>query len=610
MKTLQIYKLIVAYIFLQLLVECTYAQETQLFTNEKRAEYILSFSKNVTWQSASFQTFTIGLVASDSLLYFRLQQQAESIKTLHNKPIRIQLYESLAAVKPCQVLFVMYNSSIRIDAVYAALVHNQTLLLTENFPFSKSMINFTVVNGKRNYEINEQKLAESNLKVNPLLLKYAVKTKEDWEALYAKTEALLVKEQVENVEKTQIIEKQTQHISSQEQTIQNLKLSIEQQKKELLLLSNAVDAKQLELQKTMVEISTRSSELEIQELQLASLNKNIKQQQSILREQATLIHAQEKTLDVQSNKIETQKSIIYLIAIILIVIGTLGYFIFRLYRKTKRINLLLHLKNEEIKKQNEQIAWQNKEITDSIVYARRIQHAILPPQEIISQTISEHFILFKPRDIVSGDYYWMTQIQNKIIITAADCTGHGVPGAFMSLLGITFLHEIVHEKQITQSDMILHELREKIIESLNQSGRTEDYKDGMDMALCVIHKDSMTLDYSGAYNPLYIVRNGELLEIKADKMPVGLSEKAHEQFSITSHALQSGDSLYMFSDGYVDQFGGPQNRKFMSKQFKELICSIQHESMESQKEILDRTIETWRGNTKQIDDIIVIGLKM
>lgn len=610
MKSYVIYTYIVIVFIASICNTKAYSQESQIFTNEKRAEYIFSFSKNVTWQSLKFETFTIAIVASDSLLYYRMQQQAEIVKTIHNKPIRIKLLSSTKNIEPCQVLFVPFTKNIDIEHIYATIENTQTLLLTENFPFNKSMINFTDVNGKRNYEINEQKLNESKLKVNPLLLKYAVKTKEDWEALYAKTEALLEKEKNVNQEKTEIIHKQTQHISTQEQTIDNLKTSIELQKRELKTLSNAVNTKQYELQKTMQEIETRSNELEIQELQLASLKKNIKQQQDILRTQSDLIHTQENTLSVQSNKIESQKLIIYLSISILIIIGTLGYFIYRLYTKTKRINALLHKKNEEIYAQNQQIARQNKEITDSIVYARRIQHAILPPQEIITQILSEHFILFKPRDIVSGDYYWMTQIQNKIIITAADCTGHGVPGAFMSLLGITFLHEIVHEKQITQSDKILHELRERIIESLNKSGRTEDYKDGMDMALCVIHKDSLTLDYSGAYNPLYIIRNGDLIELKADKMPVGLSEKSHEIFSIHSQKLEKNDTLYMFSDGYVDQFGGPQNRKFMSKQFKELLCSIQQEPMETQKEILDTTIETWRGDTKQIDDIIVIGLKI
>lgn len=601
------------YLILLLATYCTkktYCQEYQIFTNEKRAEYILSFSKNVTWPTPSFERFTIAIVSGDSLLYYRMQHLCDSVKTLHNKPISIHLYHAISSVKPCQVLFIPFSKNINYEQLYAAIQQTQTLLLTENFPFNKSMINFTVTNGKRNYEINEQRLQEAKLKVNPLLLKYAIKTKEDWEALYTKTEALLEKEKSTNQEKSEIIEKQIQHITNQEKTIANLTYSIEKQTLELQRLSRAVNNKQLELQQTLQQIQKRSDEIEIQELQLGSLKKNIKQQQEILRAQSNLIYSQENTLSLQKSKIQSQKIIIYLSISILILIAFFGYVLYRLYAKTKRINALLQKKNEEIYEQNQHIARQNKEITDSIVYARRIQHAILPPQEIITQTLSEHFILFKPRDIVSGDYYWMTQIQNKIIITAADCTGHGVPGAFMSLLGITFLHEIVHEKQITQSDKILAELRERIIESLNKTGRTEDYKDGMDMALCVIHKDTYTLDYSGAYNPLYIIRDGELIELKADKMPVGLSEKSHDTFTITSYILQSNDCLYMFSDGYVDQFGGPQNRKFMTKQFKELLCLIYHKPMEEQKEILDTTIETWKGTNEQIDDIIVIGLKI
>src|SRR5690606_20974909 len=179
-----------------------------------------------------------------------------------------------------------------------------------------------------------------------------------------------------------------------------------------------------------------------------------------------------------------------------------------------------------------------------ILYARRIQHAILPPEDIIANNVLDHFILFKPRDIVSGDYYWMTQINNLIIIIAADCTGHGVPGAFMSLLGITFLNEIVHEKKIIQPHNILHELRVRIKESLNKANSEEEYKDGMDMAVCLLDKTNKTLSYAGAYNPLYIIRDNELFEIKADKMPVGLSEKMNIPFQLHNQELCSGDTFY------------------------------------------------------------------
>ena len=285
----------------------------------------------------------------------------------------------------------------------------------------------------------------------------------------------------------------------------------------------------------------------------------------------------------------------------------LVFIVYRNYRRKKRDNELLQKQKKEIEYQHDQISRQKQSITDSIHYAKRIQTALLPPDEIVNNLLPEYFILYEPRDIVSGDYYWISQKEEKVILVAADCTGHGVPGAFMSMLGISFLNEIVNKEIELKSDVILNELRNYVITSLRQTGQTGESKDGMDISLTIIDFAKNELQFSGAYNPLYIIKNSELNQIKADKMPIGISDKFHIPFSSHLIKLEKGDTFYMFSDGYVDQFGGPKGKNFMSKAFKKLLLEIQNESMSEQEKILNDTLCSWKGNNEQIDDILVVG---
>jgi serine phosphatase RsbU (regulator of sigma subunit)/Flp pilus assembly protein TadD len=285
-------------------------------------------------------------------------------------------------------------------------------------------------------------------------------------------------------------------------------------------------------------------------------------------------------------------------------------FVYRSYQQKQRDNKLLQEQKKAIEEQRDKINKQNQDITDSIHYARRIQTALLPPDNLLDKLLPEYFILYKPRDIVSGDYYWASEKNGKTVLVAADCTGHGVPGAFMSMLGISFLNEIIQRETELSCSNILNKLRDNVIASLRQTGKVGETKDGMDLTIIIIDKNTQTLQYSGAYNPLLLVRQGELVQYKADKMPIGISDKAESTFTNQEIQLEKNDTLYMFSDGYVDQFGGPDNSKFKSKPFKELLLSIQSESMAEQQQILDHTIESWKGNTEQIDDILVVGIRI
>ena len=281
-----------------------------------------------------------------------------------------------------------------------------------------------------------------------------------------------------------------------------------------------------------------------------------------------------------------------------------------LEHKVKVRTAEIEKQKQEIEAQRDEITIQKQEITDSIQYAQRIQDAILPPAELLEALLPEHFIYFKPRDIVSGDFYWVAHKDDKLVIAAVDCTGHGVPGAFMSMLGHSFLNEIVNNYKISQPGRILNRLRDTLKKALHQTGKMDETKDGMDIALCILDLSSKMIQFSGAYNPLFMIRNNEITELKGDRMPIGIH--FDEKKSFTSHDLQlkKGDAVYLFSDGYVDQFGGLKGSKFKMEPFKKLLLEIHNESMEEQKEILDEELEKWRGDLNQVDDILVIGFKI
>jgi len=279
-----------------------------------------------------------------------------------------------------------------------------------------------------------------------------------------------------------------------------------------------------------------------------------------------------------------------------------------------QLNEEINAQKEEIETQRDHLFIQNEAITSSINYAERIQSALLPPEEYFHEILNDVFILFRPRDIVSGDFYWIKQVNQYVILAAADCTGHGVPGALMSMLGISYLNEIVHRREITQANQVLNELRKQIRNSLRQHGQLEESKDGMDMALCVIDEKKKVLQYSGANSPLYLIRdkNGtpELTEFKADRMPLGYYQGKFQTFTNNDIQLEFGDVFYLFSDGFVDQKGGKECKKFLSKNFKKHLLEIHQEPMREQKNILDKTITDWMGDTSQIDDILVIGVRV
>ncbi|MCS6821532.1 MAG: SpoIIE family protein phosphatase [Microscillaceae bacterium] len=251
---------------------------------------------------------------------------------------------------------------------------------------------------------------------------------------------------------------------------------------------------------------------------------------------------------------------------------------------------------------------------DSIAYAMKIQEILLPSEDFIRNTLPECFVFYQPKDIVSGDFYWLKRVGDWIYVAAADCTGHGVPGALLSTIGITQLNEIVLLRNFTKVSEILDELRKRVVELFLQNDGERKINDGMDIAICGLSIETKVLHYAGADNGLYLFQNidGErkFIHIKPDKMPIGYHPNLHKPFTNHEIQLQQGDVFYLFSDGYTSQFGGDKNETLKTKRFKELLHCIHNEPMPKQKEIIEQTINQWKGNQEQTDDMLVLGVRI
>ena len=284
----------------------------------------------------------------------------------------------------------------------------------------------------------------------------------------------------------------------------------------------------------------------------------------------------------------------------------IGGLVFRGYQRKKKDNLIIKEQKEEVEKAHEILEEKNQEILDSITYAKRIQQAILPSDKIIKDALPNAFVYYAPKDIVAGDFYWLEEKNGQVLFAAADCTGHGVPGAMVSVVCNNGLNRSVREFGLTEPGQILDKTRELVIKEFEKS--EEEVKDGMDIALCSL-KDNK-LQYSGAHNPLWVIRNstGELEEIKADKQPIGQFNAA-KKFTTHEILLEKGDSIYVFSDGFADQFGGEKGKKFKSSNFKKLLVEIKGETMARQHELLRESFENWKGSLEQLDDVCIIGFR-
>jgi serine phosphatase RsbU (regulator of sigma subunit) len=327
---------------------------------------------------------------------------------------------------------------------------------------------------------------------------------------------------------------------------------------------------------------------------------NIEKREAFLELAENELELAKKLIDSQDTVIVAQRWVLVLLTGVFLLVLALLFIIFRNYKERKALNLILEQKN--------------KNITASINYAKRIQNSILITENDIKKILPNSFVFYQPRDIVSGDFYLFSEINQKIVVAAVDCTGHGVPGAFMSFIGYTLLNEIINEKKITRPSEILIRLHKGIVSLLRQDTNDLSSQDGMELSICVIDKKTRILEYAGAMNPVHIVSNNEIITLSPDDFAIGgieiLPKNTTVVFTDKQFQLNNNDMIYLFSDGYTDQFGGEENLKFNLSRFKKLLVDISNKNLDEQHAILSDTINNWKGNYKQIDDMLIIGIRL
>lgn len=359
-----------------------------------------------------------------------------------------------------------------------------------------------------------------------------------------------------------------------------------------------------EMYKEALETMTRLTELNSKILNIEKINSIAALEKKLaLSEKEKQLEKQKA--DTDHARAQTEKLLYVAAGIFLILIITAVMFF-----RTRKLKNQIASQNHVLEEKNSIIESKNRDITDSITYASHIQQSILPADSQVARHFADSFIMFRPRDIVSGDFYWVEQCGDDIILAAGDCTGHGVPGAFMSVIGTNLLNEAVNEHGITEPAAILSRMRKNLIAFLQKNSDGKGVKDGMDISIIVYNKKKFTVQFAGAYNSIYRVRNGELMEFHADKTPVGFYFD-EEQIPFTSQSIEisKGDLIYMFTDGFADQFGGPRGKKFKYRQLKEKLAEVSDKSCSEQKSRMENVFDSWKGNLEQIDDVCLIGVK-
>ncbi len=369
----------------------------------------------------------------------------------------------------------------------------------------------------------------------------------------------------------------------------------------------SVDARYVAMDSALSEQQQHYLQLEQEsERKIQDLNRK-----AALQGMELLHHKEENNLNQQLITKQKQAITAFIIICVLVLAGTV--LLFFMFSKIKKYNKTLENQKFEIEEQKNLIQIKNDQITDSINYARKIQDSILVPESKIRKYVPDMFIYYKPKDIVSGDFYWFSKYESKYVITAIDCTGHGVPGAFLSMIGNTLLHEIVNIKHVFKPDQILAMLHTGIMLALNQDSEEATSEDGMDMSLCTVDAKLNRFQFAGAKNSLYVVQGDKLKILKANYYSIGgrpLRPDMKVQFTCYDFMYDDSTSIYMFSDGYLDQFGGDTGEKFNTQRFKDMILENREMSMEEQKTLFTSTMDQWKGGRQQIDDFLVMGIKL
>lgn len=555
-----------------------------------KTAFIYNFTKYISWPNEDqLSSFKICVLNSPGMADY-LEKLAGMKKFRDKTPIEIIRCSSANDIVLCQMLIVDGYGSDNLWSAYSKVRAKGVLMVAENLvDYKKSMISFTELNGRMKYIINKTKMDEANLLVNDVLYSLAITKEGEWKSIFEKFNTLL---------------------QSSDKEVKVDKADIAQMLKLYKHLEHENNYQGTTIAQMEDSMRRKMHAFNLQMTQYKKVNQRIEEQKITLKKQQDLMDKQKDEISIQETQIGKQRIVISIIALLSAGVFLLLFFVIRSNNQRRKAFLLMTQQKNEVIRQKQLVDEKQKEILDSINYAKRIQTALLANSKMLNANLPEHFVLFKPKDIVAGDFYWAAPTHDSFIYITADCTGHGVPGAFMSLLNISKLNETINQKHITRPDLILNDVKTEIIKALNPEGSLEESKDGMDAILCKIDFKNMKLQYAAANNSFCIVRDNQLLICKADKIPVGKSHNDTALFTYNEIALQKGDMIYTYTDGYGDQFGGPKGKKFKHKKLKEIMTDVANQSMEEQRQTLNSSFENWMGKLEQVDDVLVIGVRV
>ena len=578
-------------IFSTLLLFSSFTLFSQSSAEQKKgmikAAFVYKFTQNVFWpEEDKMKEFVICVLGSPSLTK-NLQLVPKFAKFRNRLPIRVVSIKTLNEMPKCDMLVIDGSRDENYWALYSKIRGKSVLMVAENMPdYKKSMICFTEVGDNLKYITNKTKLDESGLAIKKDLYKLAIQKEGEWKSIVEKLTDI-----VQNGGKTLDKSDVKQMLSA----YKNLEDEKKEKEEKLLRVADSLNSISAALTAKIAEEEVVTKRIKEQEKKAQELDKEIKVKQVEISEK-------EKTL-------KDKDRVILIIAALSLLGIILLLFSIRSNNQRRKANKLLSQQKSEIERQKHLVDEKQKEILDSINYAKRIQTALMANAKMMNENLPEHFIFFKPKDIVAGDFYWASPVEDGFVYITADSTGHGVPGAFMSLLNISKLNDAINKNK-SRPDLVLNEVKDGIIKALNPEGSQEESKDGMDAILCKLDHKNMKLQYAAANNSFCIVRGREVITCKADKMPVGKSHDDSSRFTFNELQLEKGDMIYTFTDGYGDQFGGPEGKKFKHKNLRDVLLEVAPLPINKQKEIVANRFEDWKGDLEQVDDVLVIGVRV
>ena len=560
----------------------SFSQESN---TKSKADFLYKFtsSKYMEWpKSKSVKTFEI-VVLNNSALYSEVKKLTTKKGLFSNRSVVVTFLNSLQQIpaNPSVIYADALDGGYDMAYLLNLYKNKPVLIVGENYGYNTCMINFITSEGETLYEVNKKLLEEHGLKPLPELLEKA-NSEGQWKAL------------LQNAQKE----------------IENEKLKLEETQKQVELASKALTIQQKMIVSNKKELAKASNIIDSTQDKLNQVADTLETTKNTIVAKDSLIGMKEFEIYQKNSELETHRKVQLGIIVILGLVASLCFAVFKSYMVNKKANKKLTELNTTISQQKSMLEEHNMEVTDSINYALRIQQAIIPSESYFKTLLPDSFILYKPKDIVSGDFYFIEKKNEEIIIAVADCTGHGVPGALMSVIGLNLFRQAVSGSKSTKPSEIISYIDSGLRKVFKKRGGTA-IMDGMDLSICNINLKKGEMIYAGVYNPIYYIRNGILNEIKADKKPIGHSVKDKE-YKYNNHEvkLEKEDSIYLFSDGYADQFGGEQGKKYKYSRLRQFLLDINPTPMHDQGDLLSTEFEKWKNNLAQIDDVCLIGIRV